>query len=92
MTRQEHTTIARVIRELPSDRILIAHRFAAMFAKDDPHFHRTGFLAAALWGIEPQADWARSQTRTGEIERAWLLQDDGEVAANWPVFGDVGAV
>jgi len=68
MTQHEYMVIARVIRKLPRDLLLIAHRFAAMLAKDDPHFDRTGFLAAAPWGIERQADGAAAapdcRTRT----------------------------
>ena len=69
MTGQDYRTIARVIRGLPCDRLDLAECFAARFGKDDPRFDRTGFLAAALWGIERQADKAlagphsRCQTR-----------------------------
>ena len=58
MTRREYLAIAEVIRKLPYDRLLVAHRFADRFAKGDPHFDRTGFLAAALWGIERRANGA----------------------------------
>jgi len=50
MTRQEYLAIARVVRGLPGDRLVIARRFAAMFAERDPDFERNRFLAAALWG------------------------------------------
>ena len=69
MTRQEYMVIARVIGDLPSDRLLVAHRFAAMLAERDPAFDRNWFLAAALWGIERRANRAvttpyrRSRTR-----------------------------
>jgi hypothetical protein len=69
MTGQDYRTIARVIRDLPCDRLVVAERFAAMFAKEDPHFNRNRFLAAALWGVEQRADGAvaaadcRSRTR-----------------------------
>jgi len=68
MTGEDYRTIARVIRKLPCDRLVVADHFAAMFAKD-PHFNRNRFLAAALWGIERRADGAvvglhrRSRTR-----------------------------
>jgi len=59
VTRHEYTAIAGVIRDLPCcDRLAVADRFAAMFAKRDPRFDRTWFLAAALWGIERRADEA----------------------------------
>ena len=69
MTEQDYRTIARVIRGLPCDRLDAAEIFAAMFAKEDPHFSRTRFLAAALWGVDRRADKAvagpdcRSRTR-----------------------------
>ena len=50
MTRHNSMAIAGVIRDLPYDRLLVADRFAAMSAKDDPRFDQTRFLAAALWG------------------------------------------
>jgi len=69
MTGRDYMAIARVIRKLPFDRLIVAERFAAMFAKEDPLFNRNRFLAAALWGIERRADRAvagpqrRSRTR-----------------------------
>jgi len=48
--------IARVIRELPYDRLVVAERFAAMLAEQDPRFDRNRFLAAVLWGIERRTE------------------------------------
>ena len=50
MTRDGQIAIAGLIRDLPYDRLVVAERFAAMLAKDDPDFDRNRFLAAALWG------------------------------------------
>jgi len=69
VTGQDYSTIARVIRDPPYDRFVVAERFAAMFAKEDPQFNQNRFFAAALWGIEQRADGAvagrqfRCQTR-----------------------------
>ena len=69
MTGRDYSAIADVIRKLPFERLFVAECFAARFAKDDSAFDRTGFLAAALWGIERLADGAaarpdcRSRTR-----------------------------
>ena len=45
MTRHDYMAIAGVIRHLASHRLLVAERFAAMFANHDPRFDRTQFLA-----------------------------------------------
>ena len=62
MTGQDYRTIAHVIRTLPCDRLIVAEDLAAMFAKEDPHFNQNRFLAAALWGIEQQADRAIAES------------------------------
>ena len=65
MTGRDYSAIADVIRKLPFERLFVAECFAARFAKDDPAFDRTGFLAAALWGIERQADKAVAGPHSG---------------------------
>jgi len=69
MTGQDYRMIARLIRKLPGERLIVAEHLAAMFAKEDPDPNRNRLLAAALWGIERRAHRAvvwphsRSQTR-----------------------------
>jgi len=79
MTRLEYMAIAEVIRKLPWDRLLVAEQFADRFAKDDPQFDRTRFLAAALWGIERRADGAepdcRSRTRRAPTQAIAVRMD-----------------
>jgi len=83
MTRLEYMAIAEVIRKLPWDRLLVVEQFADRFAKDDPQFDRTRFLAAALWGIERRADRAvaepdcRSRTRRAPTQAIAVRMDLG---------------
>ena len=77
MTRQEHMTIARVIRKLPCDQLVVAERFAAMLAEQDPRFDRNRFLAAAVWGIERRADGADCRIRARQAPPTRLRAEAG---------------